>query len=199
MAQSVYGESGYSEMIRELKNSISTNTLPVSTELLLNEIKTLQESGLLLPNWYTLEKKGLVLLMNEHKLGAFCCSLENHRKIDFNLIKYYESQFFPPYQVNTGHSLIAPEIVALKFKNDKKMDPVLIHLISSDCQTLLSTKTRLAPVNARAIPHDSQSDDVRFWAASCIGGPVPDLGTAAALTPDLKKQLALKIRNYLSE
>ena len=35
--------------------------------------------------------------------------------------------------------------------------------------------TNLAPVHYTATADDIQADDVRFWAASCAGGAVPDL------------------------
>ena len=56
----------------------------------------------------------------------------------------------------------------------------------------------LAPVHYRAQAYDRQADDVRFWAASCAGGAVPDLYLACfqRKSKELEK-LCADIRNYV--
>ena len=51
----------------------------------------------------------------------------------------------------------------------------LAEFFTEDAQADLSNLTKLAPVHSRAQAYDRQSDDVRFWAASCPGGALPDL------------------------
>ena len=74
----------------------------------------------------------------------------------------------------------------------------LAEFFTEDAQADFSNLTNLAPVHYRAQAYDRQADDVRFWAASCAGGAVPDIYLAAfqLRTEDLKK-LCDEIRMYV--
>ena len=74
---------------------------------------------------------------------------------------------------------------------------MLEHLAHTDVQTLLSQHTKLAPASSRAEAHDVQADDVRFWAASCTDGPIPELGQAAFASQTQMAALAEEIRAYM--
>ena len=55
----------------------------------------------------------------------------------------------------------------------------IAEFFTEEAQAQLSEQTKLAPVHSRAQAYDRQSDDVRYWAASCPGGALPDLYLAA--------------------
>ena len=69
---------------------------------------------------------------------------------------------------------------------------------TEDAQTELSNLTNLAPVHYRAQAYDRQADDVRYWAASCAGGAMPDIYLAVyqRKSEELKK-ICEEIREYI--
>ena len=70
--------------------------------------------------------------------------------------------------------------------------------MTAEVQSEMSNSTMLGPVHYRAECYDLQADDVRFWAASCAGGAVPDLSLAVyQRKPDLQAKIAGEIRGYL--
>ena len=80
----------------------------------------------------------------------------------------------------------------------QKKTAALAGLFADDeSQRLLSNSTLLAPVTARAEAVDIQTDDVRFWAASCARGPLADMGQLCETTAERRHILAEKIRSYL--
>jgi hypothetical protein len=74
----------------------------------------------------------------------------------------------------------------------------IANFFTEETQTEFSDKTNLAPVHSRAQAYDRQADDVRFWAASCAGGAVPDLYLAAyQRRPEELKKLCGEVRSYV--
>ena len=64
--------------------------------------------------------------------------------------------------------------------------------------TEMAMKTMLAPVHYRAETYDIQADDVRFWAASCAGGAMPDPALSIyQRKPEALAEMAREIRSYL--
>ena len=135
--------------------------------------------------------------MEEHRLGAIFMPLSEHRVKPLILIKYYDAVQFPKGDV-ANHALIAPVLVGMAFRNDASQLAVLEHFAHTDLQMLLSQHSKLAPASARAEAHDVQADDVRFWAASCTDGPVPELGTAAFVSQVKTAMFAEEIRAYMA-
>ena len=74
---------------------------------------------------------------------------------------------------------------------------VLEQFAHTDLQTILSQRSKLAPTSDRAEAHDVQADDVRFWAASCTDGPVPELGDAVFVSQVKRAAFAEEIRAYM--
>ena len=74
----------------------------------------------------------------------------------------------------------------------------LTQFFTEEVQTQLSQETKLAPVHSRVQAYDRQADDVRYWAASCPGGALPDLYLAAfQRNPSKFTEFAGKIRGML--
>ena len=72
----------------------------------------------------------------------------------------------------------------------------LAEFFTEDAQTELSNLTMLAPVHSHAQAYDKQADDVRYWAASCPGGALPDLYLAVyQRNPAGLAEFAKNVRN----
>lgn len=203
ITESLAGSEGYKALI---KAAASTNGLSglldvplgndISFSSILETIKRWQHEGLIHPHWYNVTEKDIENYMEEHRLGAIFMPLSEHRVKALILIKYYDAVQFPKGNAER-HALIAPAIVGMAFKNNASQISMLEHLAHTDVQTLLSQHTKLAPASSRAEAHDVQADDVRFWAASCTDGPVPELGQAAFASQTQMAALAEEIRAYM--
>ena len=123
--------------------------------------------------------------------------LSKRRDIEYNLIKYYDSEYFPKYDNSVEHGVIAPQTVAVLLKDKKQASLVLGQLTSSEIQADLSNGSFLAPVASRAEAYDRQADDIRFWAASCAAGPLNSIEQECENTNERRHLLAQKIRAYL--
>lgn len=197
MAQSIYGVNEYFDICQEFnKAQARGDVIPYRIRVVLDEIKELENLGLLHKNWLNANIKDVIFLMEQHQLGAFVTYLSTQRQIPYVLIKYYNSYLFPQHN-STAFGVIAPEIVALKMESDKNVDLIFEKLISNQVQTNLSKKTMLAPTAAIAESSDIQSDNVRYWCAAANGGPVPDFQKASFIGPDRLHEYADKIREYL--
>ena len=124
-------------------------------------------------------------------------SLSENRLKPFILIKYYDAVQFPKGDV-TNHALIAPALIGMAFRNNTSNIAVLEHFAYTDVQSALSQHLKYAPAAGRAEAHDVQADNVRFWAASCADGPVPELGAAAFGIQAKTTAFAEEIRSYLN-
>ncbi|MBP5447910.1 MAG: hypothetical protein J6X95_07470 [Treponema sp.] len=199
MAQLLYGAEGYKKAVAVLRESSKSNksNLPESVTRVLDEIKALQQKELLFPKWTRTSKKDVDYFMQERKIGAVAMLLSQRRGIEYNLVKYYDSDCFPRYDANVDYGIIAPQFVAVLLKNKKDSSLILGHLVSSDVQAMLSNQTCLAPVASRAEAYDRQADDVRFWAASCVAGPLNSIEQECESAEERRHALAQKIRAYL--
>lgn len=197
-AQSMYGAEKYQKLCAELyKSQGALSELPDDLCRVLDEIKKLQNQGLINPGWINATKTDIEFLMKEHKLGALATFLSTHRSLSYVLVKYYDACIFPQKEVHQEFGIIAPEICAAVLKNESQSQKILSYLILQEVQTELSAKTMLAPTASVAESSDSLSDDVRFWAAASPAGPLPSLKEAAFISPERVHSYADKIREYL--
>lgn len=196
-AQSRMTIKEYYALCTELyKAQSSLSDLPFELKSILDEIKSLQNDGLLFANWTTLTPSQMEFMMKEHHMGSAVTSLSLHRTFPYNLIKYYNTTIFPQEQKDTAGAVV-PEIVAVKMQNGNFINSILQNLITADSQKALSKNTTLAPAASVGESHDTLADDIRFWAAATPSGPVPSLKEASFITPERVTTYAQKIRDYL--
>ena len=199
MAELLYGSDDYKKAVAVLRESSNMNkdNLPEAITRVLDEIKALQEKELLFPKWTRTSKSDIKYFMQERKIGSAAMYLSHRRGMEYNLVRYYESDRFPKYDVKAEHGIIAPQIVAALLKRDKQASLILGQLTSADIQSELSDESLLAPVASRAESYDRQADDVRFWSASCSAGPLNSIEQECEAAADRRHVLAQKIRAYL--
>lgn len=199
MAESFYGADEYQKAQEALAQASSLNKrdLPESLTKVLDEIKAMQERNFIHPRWTRVSNGDLRYYMQERKIGALAMFLSERRDFEYNLIRYYDSDFFPRYDLSAPHGIVAPQIVAVLLKNKKDLSLILGQLSSQDVQTELSNASLLAPVASRAESYDRQADDVRFWAASSMAGPLGSLEDECETNAERRRLLAQKIRAYL--
>ncbi|MBR5966727.1 MAG: hypothetical protein IK015_11490 [Treponema sp.] len=199
MAELLYGAEDYKKAVAVLRESSNMNkdNLPEAIARVLDEIKALQERELLFSKWTKTSEKDISFFMQERKIGAVAMLLSKRRDIEYNLIKYYDSEYFPKYDNSVEHGVIAPQTVAVLLKDKKQASLVLGQLTSSEIQADLSNGSFLAPVASRAEAYDRQADDIRFWAASCAAGPLNSIEQECENTNERRHLLAQKIRAYL--
>ena len=135
--------------------------------------------------------------MREGKVAAAAMFLSDRRKIEFNLIKYYNDSFFPRYDNQAEHGIIAPQIVAVLLASKNSAPLILGQLSSTSAQENLTNISLLAPTAARAEAVDRQADDVRFWAASSSAGALGGIEEECDVSQERLRALAQRIRVYL--
>ena len=204
LTESLAGSEGYAALVKAAANTKGLSDLldvplgnGISLSSVFETIKRWQRDGLIHPQWYNVTEKDIENYMEEHRLGAIFMPLSEHRQKPLILIKYYDAVQFPKGD-GTRHTLIAPTLVGMAFRNNASQVSILERLAHADMQTLLSQRSKLAPTSGRAEAHDVQADDVRFWAASCTDGPVPKLGRAAFTSQAKTAAFAEEIRAYMS-
>lgn len=199
MSEILYGAEDYKKMLLVLHESSSLNkaNLPEALTRVLDEIKAMQQKGILFPRWTKVTPKDIRYFMQERKLGATAMYLSERRDVEYNLIKYYDSFFFPRYDNRAAHGVIAPQIAAFLLSPKKEASQLLVRLVSADVQAELSNLSLLAPVASRAEAVDRQADDVRFWAASSSEGALGGIEEECETSEERRHLLAQKIRAYL--
>ncbi|MBC6719864.1 hypothetical protein [Treponema sp. Marseille-Q4130] len=204
LTESLAGSEGYAALVKAAANANGLSDLldvplgnGISLSSVLGTIKRWQRDRLIHPHWYNVTEKDIENYMEEHRLGAIFMPLSEHRQKPLILIKYYDAVQFPKGD-GTRHTLIAPALVGMAFRNNASQISILESLAHTDVQTFLSLQTKLAPTSGRAEAHDLQADDVRFWAASCTDGPVTELGQAAFASQAKIAAFAEEIRAYMS-
>ena len=199
MSESLWGAEGYKKMLAAARESsaLNKNTLPESLTRVLDEVKAMQKSGLLFSKWTKVSLRDLRYFMQERKLGAVAMFLSDRREIEYNLIKYYSSNFFPRYDNAEVHGIIAPQTVACLLSKKSGAALLLGQLVSSDAQESLSNLSQLAPTGSRAEAFDRQADDVRFWAASSSAGALGGIEEECDVSKERLHALAQRIRAYL--
>ena len=164
----------------------------------LENIKGWPQMGYTHPLWYNGKGNDLKNFAEDGQIGVFFTLLSEHRKIPYNIIKNFESTFIPTNQNPQNYGVISPAVSCMLLSDNSNCKRFLAEFYKVDVQTELSNKTKLAPVHYRARAFDSQADDVRFWAASCAGGAVPDIYLAVyQRKSDALEKMAAEIRNYM--
>ena len=137
MAELLYGAEDYKKALAVLRESSNMNkdNLPEAITRALDEIKALQDAELLFPKWTRTSKSDIKFFMQERKIGAVAMLLSQRRDIEYNLVKYYDSEFFPKYDNSAEHGIIAPQVVAVLLKDKKNAALVLGQLTSPEIQS----------------------------------------------------------------
>ena len=200
------GLKAYNKLIDELRINNSLDAVldvkldekECTLRSILDMLKNWPKEGLTHPSWYNGRGNDLLFFAEDAQLGSFFTLLSEHRKIPYNVIKNYESAMFPVNVSPANYGLIAPALSGMLLSDNSNAKRYIANFFTEETQTEFSDKTNLAPVHSRAQAYDRQADDVRFWAASCAGGAVPDLYLAAyqRRQEELKK-LCGEVRSYV--
>ncbi|MCQ2614095.1 MAG: hypothetical protein MJ183_10895 [Treponemataceae bacterium] len=172
----------------------------------LDELVFWREQGFLNENWINFSEKVVETLMDDAIADIVFMSLQQHRTVPYQFLKYYSENFMPSgllnnAQTNGQRSLIIPMIEGLGLTNrieerNALTKQILEHLLSNSVQTRLSELTGLAPLASRAECFDEQAFNVRFYAAASEE-PLCDLGKLF-ITSEAKSGFAKSLRTYLS-
>lgn len=204
LVQAKAGLNAYNKLIEELRKAKSLEKVidvdlgGITLRSILDMLQNWPSEGVVHPAWFNGTKNDLLYFAEDGQLGAFFTFLSEHRKISYNVIKNFEASVVPPDVSSSNYGLIAPSISAMLISDNSNCKRYLAGFFTEETQSELSNKTMLAPVHYRAQAYDRQADDVRFWAASCAGGALPDLYLAvyqrnsAAL-----EKMAAEIRTYI--
>ncbi|MCR5188996.1 MAG: hypothetical protein K6C97_08670 [Treponema sp.] len=165
---------------------------------LLEDLKTWPVQGLTHPQWYRANETDLTAFARDNQIALFFTSLTNHRTLNYQIVKNFETIRVPYLSDRVEHGVMAPAISCVLVTDNSNGKDILANLLSLEVQNVLAMKSMLAPVHYRAEAYDIQSDDVRFWAASCAGGPIPDPYLAVyQRKPEEFAEMAKEIRAYL--
>ena len=200
------GLSAYNKLIEELRKAESLEPLlevkldgaSLTLHTILDILKSWPKEGLTHPAWYNGRGNDLVYFAEDKQLSCFFTLLSVHRKLPYNVIKNFESSSIPTNQQPINYGLIAPAVSVMLLSDNSNCKRYVANFFTEEAQTQLSDKTLLGPVHYQAQTYDRQADDVRFWAASCAGGAVPDLYLAVyQLKPEELKKICDEIRSYV--
>lgn len=183
LIEAMGGVKAYKNLITELKNGTDFEELldkdlgapNVNLRSVLDMLKSWPKEGLTHPAWFNGQKNDLLYFADDNHIGVFFTFLKDHRNIPYQTISKYESFVVPPVSSTIEYGIIAPAISCMLLTDNSNCKRYLAEFFTEDAQADLSNLTKLAPVHSRAQAYDRQSDDVRFWAASCPGGALPDL------------------------
>lgn len=200
------GVSSYNALIKELKNDtdfetlldISLSSAGLTLRSILNPLKDWPNQGYSHPTWYSAQSSDVLYFAEEGHASVIFTFLSNHREIPYNIINKYDSFVIPPSSSSIEFGIISPVLIGMLLSDNNNAKRYLAEFFTEAAQEELSKQTKLAPVHSRAQPYDRQADDVRYWAASCAAGALPDLYLAAfQRNPKKMKEFAEKIRGYL--
>lgn len=207
--ESECGSKVYSNFINLLKqaeslSSIMDTTLDeknnISLRTVLDMLKQWPEEGIAHPLWYNATEEDVRYFAESNQVAVFYTSLANHREYNYKFISEYVSVPMPYFTESVDHGILAPQLCVMLLSNNSNAKRYLKEYISSENQELFSTKTMLAPVQYTAQAYDKQADDVRFWAASCPSGSLPDPALAAfQRNPEKMKKFAEEMRSYFKK
>ena len=200
------GLSAYNKLIDELRSSekleevldVKLSESGLCLRSVLDMLKEWPKQGFTHPSWFNGRGNDLLYFAEDGQLGSFFTLLSEHRKIPYQIIKNFEANYFPPDVNANNYGLIAPSLSCMLLSDNSNAKRYLAEFFTEEAQSELSDKSNLAPVHSRAQAYDRQADDVRYWAASCAGGAVPDLYLAAfQRRPEELKEICGEIRNYV--
>ncbi len=200
------GLSAYNKLIAQLRKTESLEDIldfnldgsELRIRSVLDMLKSWPSEGLTHPSWYNGRGNDLLYFAEDKQLASFFTLLSQHRKIPYNVIKNYESSLVPSNKNASNYGLIAPAVSLMLLSDNSNCKRYAGVFFTEEAQSELSDKTTLAPVHYRAQAYDRQADDVRFWAASCAGGAMPDIYLAVyqRKSKELEK-ICAEIRSYV--
>lgn len=204
LVQAKGGLASYNALIAELRQAetlqdiLDKNLAGVTLREILDLLKSWPDQGYTHPDWYRGRGNDITYFAQSKQLAVFFTLLSEHRNISYNIVKDFESAKFGTDKNANNYGLIAPAVSAMLISNNSNCKRYLAEFFKEENQIYFSNKTMLAPVHYQAEAYDRQADDVRFWAASCAGGAVPDIFLAVyqRKTAALEK-MAAEIRDYL--
>lgn len=212
VAESVTGASGYQELVARLAEIARKGAsfegvldLPLTGDApeglvfgdILRVFRDWRDEGLILGNWYETAEGTIRAFMEDYQSGIIQMMLSQHRRMPSPMIKYYESMQFPT-DTSRDRALIAPSVSYMYFNETIATSAFADALSTADNQEYLSIQTHLAPATLRGQSFDMQADDVRYFAATSAGGPVPELGRAAFASAERRAAFASWLREVLS-
>lgn len=198
------GVTAYNNLIKELKYGTSFDVLldkklcsaDFTLRSILDMLKSWPAEGITHPSWFNGQQSDLVYFAHNDQVGVFFTFLKDHRNISYETIRKFESFVMPPVSSTTEYGIIAPAISCMLLSKNSNSKRYLAEFFTEDAQTELSNLTMLAPVHSHAQAYDKQADDVRYWAASCPGGALPDLYLAVyQRNPAGLAEFAKNVRN----
>ena len=200
------GVDAYQKLIEELRAGTSFEELldielangKLTLRYILEMLKSWPKDGLTHPSWFNGQQTDLIYFAHDNHLGVFFTYLSDHRNIPYETISKYETFVMPPVSSTTEYGIIAPAISCMLLTDNSNCKRYLSEFFTEDTQVELSNLTKLAPVHLRAQAYDRQADDVRYWAAACPGGALPDLYLAVwQRNPAGCTEFAQKVRNVV--
>ena len=200
------GLTAYNNLIKELKAGTAFEELldkqlcsaNFTLRSILEMLRAWPNEGFTHPAWFNGQQSDLIYFTHEDQVGVFFTFLNDHRNISHEIIKKFEAFVVPPVSSSTEYGIIAPAISCMLLSKNSNCKRYLAELFTEEAQAELSNLTMLAPVHSRAQAYDKQADDVRYWAASCPGGALPDLYLAAFQRDPLAfEEFAKNIRNMV--
>ena len=195
------GLTAYNKLIAELRKAESLEEVidvkltdkGLTLRSVLDLLDEWPEEGYTHPAWFNGLGNDLLFFAEAGQLGSFYTLLSEHRKIPYNVIKNFESSLFAPDVGAEDYGLVAPALSVMLISDNANCKRYITAYFTEDAQAEFSNLTNLAPVHYQAQAYDRQADDVRFWAASCAGGALPDLYLA------VYQRRAEDLKNFCSE
>ena len=185
--ESIGGVNAYKTLIQALREDtpfeeildLELTSTGLTLGNVLETLKTWPQQGFTHPSWYNAQGNDVVYFAEEGHTAVFFTFLHDHRRISYNTISRFEAFLLPPASSTIEYGIIAPAMCVMLLSENANARRYITEFFTEEVQARLSEQTKLAPVHSRAQAYDRQSDDVRFWAASCPGGALPDLYLAA--------------------
>lgn len=210
LVESTSGVQAWSSMVKKLTAlSDSGKTTFSAYEELVNQMK--QEGGELfgavslvqswkkegcIPNNISqISFKDIYAYMSANLTPIAFMTLSQHRTIEYKTISKFSSIYYPSVYADAERYFTSPVILAVPLSHDK-VARNSIRLLSNSMQTLLCSRTGLAPVQANCSTPDKQSDDVRYWVAAS-NKPLPALSDAAFTKKTERNAFASALRALL--
>ena len=204
--ESIGGVNSYNALIKELRNGTDFDELldknleltNLTLRSILDPLRTWPKEGYTHPGWFNGIFNDLIYFASDNQIGVFFATLQDHRKIQYDIISRFDSFLLPPSSSTVKFGIIAPAVCGMLISDNANAKRYLAEFFTEEAQTEFTEETKLAPVNSRVQAYDRQSDDVRYFAASCAGGALPDLYLAAfQRNPTGFAEFAGKIRTYI--
>lgn len=211
IAESLGGKECYTNLINLISTSDdfdsifdtkigSTGKDDISLRYISNIFRSWQKNGITHPQWCNASLQDVNFFMEDKQIAVLFTSLQEHRTFKYIYISNFTETRFPYENFNASHGDISPALICIPLSKNMNNKNLILDITSAEKQSILSQLTMLAPTHSRAECYDKQADDVRFWAASCPEGPLPDLYLAVfqnSRDEEKMKSLCTYIRNYL--